>query len=74
MILNINIDIDINSIESIFLADEVNTMITNYLNDHNVFQLAEIDSKFKNILKDSKYNKVGIIQAKIKENGVKENE
>lgn len=66
MILNINIDIDINSIESIFLADEVNNMITKHLENNNVFRLVEIDSKFKNILKDSKDNKVGIIQAKIK--------
>ena len=76
MILNINIDIDFYSIRNknnekfgnrdINIVDEVNNMITKYIESNNVFRLAEVDSKIDNILRDSKNNKVGIIQAKIK--------
>tara|TARA_R100001594_G_scaffold150159_1_gene210306 strand:+ start:2471 stop:2767 length:297 start_codon:yes stop_codon:yes gene_type:complete len=76
MILNINIDIDFYSIRNknnekfgnrdINIVDEVNNMITKYIESNNVFRLAEVDSKIDNILRDSKNNKAGIIQAKIK--------
>tara|TARA_R100000808_G_scaffold22754_1_gene49708 strand:- start:51 stop:290 length:240 start_codon:yes stop_codon:yes gene_type:complete len=76
MILNINIDIDFYSIRSennekfgnlnLNIVDEVNNIITKYIKSNNVFRLAEVDSKIDNILRDSKDNKVGIIQAKIK--------
>ncbi len=76
MILNINIDIDFYSIRNennekfgnlnLNIVDEVNNIITKYIKSNNVFRLAEVDSKIDNILRDSQDNKVGIIQAKIK--------
>ena len=76
MILNINIDIDFYSIRNennekfgnlnLNIVDEVNNIITKYIKSNNVFRLAEVDSKIDNILRDRQDNKVGIIQAKIK--------